>query len=140
MRDASQVEWVVERCIEVSRTFWGIDPAWRIDFKLEELELDTPACCDHEADYRKALITLDANQCKDLSKVWEHVAHEVIHVLLSDMDLYAQAAEFGKRYNPVLSRVRIHVLERTTSLLEQVFVRERPCEAWGVLVEEPEMV
>lgn len=131
MIDETEGKRVAGECVNLSREFWGIDPAWRIWLHFEGLDEGTAATCDSEVDYRKAYLTVDLNQVKTLKSLWGAVAHEVVHVVLVDMDLYPAVAQFGRKYNPALSRVFIFGLERTTCALEAVFVRERPFEKYG---------
>lgn len=133
MVDETKGKRVAGECLNLSREFWGIDPAWRIWLQFEELDEGTAAICDAEVDYRKAYLTVDLNQVETLETLWRHVAHEVIHVVLVEMELHLLVAQFGRRYNPALSRVFTFGLERTTSALEAVFVRERPFEKYGDL-------
>lgn len=133
MVDETEGKRVAGECLNLSREFWGIDPAWRIWLQFKGLDEGTAAICDAEVDYRKAYLTVDLNQVETLETLWRHVAHETIHVVLVDMELYPLVAQFGRKHNPALSRVFTFGIERTTCALEAVFARERPFEKYGDL-------
>lgn len=124
MLDASRVLEIAERCLEESRQFWGLDPAWQIELELANLEDNTAATCSVEYDYLKAWIKVDPAKCHREADVWQHTAHEVAHIVLAPFDFprYACSGQLSGEG----SAIWLHAEERTTSALERVFIRERP--------------
>lgn len=124
MLDASAVRRVAEACIAEARDFWRIDQGWSIELELATIE-DAAGVCHKLPAYRRATITLDPAQHNSYAEVWANTAHEVVHIVLAEFDLYKFAAEqTGGQAPPIAWET---ATERTTTQLEAVFLRERPC-------------
>ena len=86
---------------------------WNISFSLEKLDKDSLANMSSECIGRCAVIRLAADRpkdCMDESDIRRSARHEVIHLLLSDLDFiarcrYAQESEVDTANESIVRRL-----------------------------------
>jgi hypothetical protein len=127
MMDASECRKVALKAIKEARKFFGIDPAWDVALQVGATEEGKPANIGIELAYRKATICLDPAQCDTAREVWRYMGHEVAHIVHSEFDLFRDLVQAHAEWPQTLQTAYRYAEERATVMLEQLFMRERPC-------------
>jgi hypothetical protein len=77
--------------------------------------------------YRRAGINYDPGQARDARGVRAAVAHEVAHLVLAEFELFRDLVQASGEWSESLAVAYKYADERATVMLEQLFMRERPC-------------
>jgi hypothetical protein len=125
--DASECRKVALKAIKEARKFFGIDPAWCVALAIGATDEGKPAFIAIDLAYRKATIAVDPAQCDSAREVWRYMGHEVAHLVHAEFDLFRELVKASGEWSDALQAGYHYADERATVMLEQLFMRERPC-------------
>lgn len=116
--DASEVKRIVDERIEPMMRAVGI-PHWRITVEYEPLDEGVAASCNlNDADYWRALITIDPMKVDNEAELVRFLRHELLHVLAAPFQLYRQVAQGGLGGDGE-ERLFRHAMEQHVTWLER---------------------
>lgn len=132
--DKSQVESIVRRELAPLIDRMGLD-RWEVgvtfNLRKEVGNRQVPGECHRLRDYEKVAIELDPDWFDDEAEVLKVLRHELLHLIASPFDLYAESVErleIDESTKEVLDRVWNHAQEMTVVNLERL---------WKTLTGEP---
>jgi hypothetical protein len=125
--DASECRKVALKAIKEARKFFGIDPAWEVRLKVEAIESGSQASITVQVAYRVADLVVDPARLDSERETRSAVAHEVAHLVHAEFDLFRELVKASGEWSDALQAGYHYAEERATVLLEQLFMRERPC-------------
>ena len=119
--EKSEVRAIVEREAESLLRSFGVSP-WKLTIAYDLVGDEQLGECSRLLDYQTATIRLNPSLLDDEAAVLSTLRHELLHIVLSPLDLYT--ATVGPLVEgplrDVLERVWTHALERTVINLERL--------------------
>jgi hypothetical protein len=115
---------IVETVIEQMRKDLRVD-RWFITVEYCRIDGENAATCTASPDYGRAVIEIDPEKHDEAFWLLFNLRHELIHVMLSDMNLYQEAVHdhVGEIEADVIDRIHTFACERNVAMVEQVLDR-----------------
>ncbi len=99
---------------------------WEIKTKYNRLDGNLMATCECSGKYDDAIIIFDLSQIQDARVFVETLQHELIHCVVSDMDMVKDAAYIGLSSTEIgmLNSIYADALERTVTRIQRIIFGE----------------
>lgn len=134
-------EQVMERAgqaVHAALDFFAVSSDWKVEVRRGQLTDDMVASCHADTAYLRAIISLDVDYyCRRPGALWGDMGHEVAHLVTSElMDLLEDLPADDPTRLRLRAAHRIGI-ERATTRLERLFLRERPMSASATSAAPP---
>ena len=112
--------------VEKAREHFNLDPKWHINIEVTRIDdANTSGRCMVMPDYYKAFIEV-SEDVETLEEAYEVGAHEAAHVALAQWHEYADIAGINSNDSGLFPPAFRIPLEKTTVLLEKLFLAAHP--------------